>query len=362
MLPLQAMADEMEREKARQRAHDKARALARAGYVTGGKCFGYDNVPVTGANGERSHVEHRINETEAAIVRRIFELAATGYGQHAIAKMLNAEGAPAPRSQQGRPRAWVPSSVHAVLFRQRYRGEIVWNRTKKRDRWGQHRASDRPEDQWLRVPAPHLRIVPEELWQAAHAKIAAARSSMNLYRGRGSISQYLLPGLARCAWCNGGMHVRTAHAVAAAAALLRLHELTSPRRERVRQRCRSRWRQTTAPCWRDPQAADARYRRRRSARLRQLVTRRRRRPAGANRGRLANVEPQLERLTDTIALAGNVPVWRTGSERWSSGGRRSSKRSRPSPRVSPPPPPHRLAGRGAPGPAAAGRVARTAPG
>ena len=46
MLAAQAMCDEMEREKARQRAHDKARQLARAGHVTGGRCFGYDNVPV----------------------------------------------------------------------------------------------------------------------------------------------------------------------------------------------------------------------------------------------------------------------------------------------------------------------------
>ena len=122
---------------------------------------------IIGANGERSHVEQRINDTEAAVVQRLFELAALGHGQVQIAKMLNLEGAPAPRSQQGRPRAWVSSSVHAVLFRQRYRGEIAWNQTKKRNRWGQHRVSDRPEDQHVHVPAPHLRIVPEELWQAA---------------------------------------------------------------------------------------------------------------------------------------------------------------------------------------------------
>jgi site-specific DNA recombinase len=157
-------------------------------------------------------------------VRRLFELAAIGYGQVAIATLLNEEGAPAPRSQQGRPRAWASSSVHAVLFRPRYRGEMVWNQTKKRDRFGLHRATARSEDQWLRVPAPHLRIVPEELWQAAHARIAAARSSMNLYRGHGSISRYLLPGLARCAWCNGGMLVRTDARGRPGAALLRLHE------------------------------------------------------------------------------------------------------------------------------------------
>lgn len=96
MLALQTMADEMEREKARQRARDKAEQLARAGYVTGGRCFGYDNVPIVDAAGVRSHVEHRINETEAAIVRRIFELAAAGHGMPTIAKTLNAEGAPAP--------------------------------------------------------------------------------------------------------------------------------------------------------------------------------------------------------------------------------------------------------------------------
>jgi len=93
--------------------------------VTGGRCFGYDNVEVLDKNGARSHVEQRINETEAAVVRNIFELAAKGLGQNRIAKQLNAEGVPAPRAQQGRPNAWIQSSVHAVLFRERYRGELV---------------------------------------------------------------------------------------------------------------------------------------------------------------------------------------------------------------------------------------------
>lgn len=209
LLSLTAYADELEREKARQRVTDAMVRKARAGYVTGGRCFGYDNHEVHGPNGERSHVEQRINETEAAIVRSIFELAADGIGQVQIAKRLNAEGMPAPRAQQGRPCAWVQSSIHAVLFRERYRGEIVWNKTRKRDRWGQTRVSDRPETDWLRVPAPQLRIVPESLWRAAHARIAAARELTHVSRASGRVSQYLLPGLARCAWCNGGMHVRT---------------------------------------------------------------------------------------------------------------------------------------------------------
>jgi DNA invertase Pin-like site-specific DNA recombinase len=41
MLALQTMADEMEREKARQRSRDAALQRARHGYVTGGDCYGY---------------------------------------------------------------------------------------------------------------------------------------------------------------------------------------------------------------------------------------------------------------------------------------------------------------------------------
>ena len=52
------------------------------------------------ADGRRSHVERRINEAEAAIVRQVFQLSADGYGVKAIAKRLNAEA----RRRRGRSR------------------------------------------------------------------------------------------------------------------------------------------------------------------------------------------------------------------------------------------------------------------
>jgi DNA invertase Pin-like site-specific DNA recombinase len=76
MMSLTAFADELEREKARQRTYDAMQRKARAGHVTGGRVFGYDNVEIVGGDGRRSHVERRINEPEAAVVRRIFELCA----------------------------------------------------------------------------------------------------------------------------------------------------------------------------------------------------------------------------------------------------------------------------------------------
>ena len=80
MMSLTAFTDELEREKARQRTSDAMQRKAKAGHVTGGRVFGYDNVEVSGPDGHRSHVKRTINLDEAAVVRQIFELAAVGAG------------------------------------------------------------------------------------------------------------------------------------------------------------------------------------------------------------------------------------------------------------------------------------------
>src|SRR4051794_33030534 len=72
MLSLATFADELEREKARQRTYDAMVRKSKAGHVTGGRVFGYVNVDVPGPDGRRSHVVRQVLEAEAAIVRRIF--------------------------------------------------------------------------------------------------------------------------------------------------------------------------------------------------------------------------------------------------------------------------------------------------
>jgi site-specific DNA recombinase len=138
LMSVAAFADELERERARQRTYDALARKAKAGHVTGGRVFGYDNITINGANGERTHVERRINEDEARVVRRIFDLAGAGLGMRRIALQLNEEGAVAPRSQRGRPSAWCPSTVYEALHRALYRGQVIWNKSRKRDDWGRH--------------------------------------------------------------------------------------------------------------------------------------------------------------------------------------------------------------------------------
>ncbi len=221
MLALQTMADELEREKARQRVYDAMTRKARAGHVTGGRVFGYRNVEETtiGPDGQpqRVCVRREIEADEAAVVRRIFELCAAGMGQKRIAITLNGEAARAPRSQQGRPVGWAPSSVREVLFRELYRGRLVWNKTQKRNSWGQARRHDRAPETWITVDAPDLRIVSDPLWEAAHTALTARRAvylagTQGNPWGRpptGGTAKYLLSGLSRCGVCGGGMTVHS---------------------------------------------------------------------------------------------------------------------------------------------------------
>jgi len=209
MLGFQALADELERERARQRTYDALARKARAGHVVGGRCYGYRNVDVMGpedASGRRArqYVKREIVPAEADTIRIIFDRFATfGWGLPRIAKALNTEGRPAPRSQRGRPSGWAPSSVREALRRPLYRGEIVWNQSRKRTAHGIVRQRPRPESEWMHIPAPDLRIVDDATWFAAQARF---RTPATPALAGPKNAKYLLVGLMRCA-CGSGFEV-----------------------------------------------------------------------------------------------------------------------------------------------------------
>jgi DNA invertase Pin-like site-specific DNA recombinase len=69
---LDSLIGSSERRNASRRTRDALRRRAEQGYVTGGKCFGYRN--------ERagSYVKRVIDPDESAVIRRVFELYASG--------------------------------------------------------------------------------------------------------------------------------------------------------------------------------------------------------------------------------------------------------------------------------------------
>jgi site-specific DNA recombinase len=203
MMHLSTFAAEMEREKARQRTRDAMQRKASRGHVAGGKVYGYRN--------ERrgDHVERVIVEPEAAIVRRIFQEIADGRGFARIAQGLNRDGIPAPR------RKWAMTGVREMVFRDLYRGQIVYGKTRRIDKGGStKKRHDRPAAEWLTLDAPDLRIVSAELWRAAHDRLERTRQTYlrqtggKLY-GRpeaGIEARHLFSGFLVCGQCGGGMH------------------------------------------------------------------------------------------------------------------------------------------------------------
>jgi len=71
----------------------------------------------------------------------------------------------------------------------------------------------RSEAEWIRVPAPALRIVSDDLWDRAHARMNAARriylkGTKGEFFGRpilGNPSKYLLTNFAQCHQCGGSL-------------------------------------------------------------------------------------------------------------------------------------------------------------
>jgi hypothetical protein len=159
-----------------------------------------------------SHTEYEVNPVEAPVVLRAFELADAGHGLKSITRILRREGAPRPHYglHEGETPilGWATSTIHALLRRELCRGEIVWNRWKKRDDWGQIGGRRRPDADVVRVPAKHLR------WQRVQARRVDAEGRAVRFAGgrlggrpRKDKVRHLLTGLAACGLCGGGLVV-----------------------------------------------------------------------------------------------------------------------------------------------------------
>ncbi len=222
LLSLAGFASEMERERAQQRTHDALLRLARGGFVTGGKVYGYDNVRAStpGPTGgtHRAPARRVINPAQATVVHRIFKWCAEGWGITRIAKQLNAEGISPPR---GGEHGWAPTAIREILYNELYRGRVLWNRTKKAHRRGTKTQETRPPSDVVDVELPECRIVSDELWEAAHAALDR-RASVFVPQVRAMSeaepipqltppSPYLLSGLARCVWCGGPIIAMSRH-------------------------------------------------------------------------------------------------------------------------------------------------------
>jgi site-specific DNA recombinase len=153
---------EYERAKILERLKRGLIGRAQAKHTSGG------NVPL----GYRYVAGHKtgrfeLDEEEAALVRRIFQMCVSGMTTRAIAMQLSAERVPTQRERRGSkhprrlpPGVWNLSSIHYILRNEAYLGRWHYNKRQRTPsaKDPHKRSTFRPRDksEWIAVPIPAI--------------------------------------------------------------------------------------------------------------------------------------------------------------------------------------------------------------
>ncbi len=210
LVTVHGMVDSLYVKELAKKTHRGLEGLMLRGQHTGGRCFGYDSVPVAATTGKQLV----INEGEAAVVRRIFEMSAEGQSLKTITKTLNHECVPPPRPRADkRYGSWCFTCIREMLRRDLYRGKVTWNSSRfvKTPGTNKRVRRARPESEWRIVSHPELQIVSDELWERVQER---QKSLMATYGGaksggilmpRSATSPYLLSGILKCGVCGANL-------------------------------------------------------------------------------------------------------------------------------------------------------------
>ncbi len=182
------------------------RDRARAGMATGGLPYGFRSRPVEGGHA----IE--VDAAQAEIVRRIFELYASGLSLADVAAVLNRDGIAPPRASRARLRnTWQVSTVRTVLQNEKYVGRWSYGEREWRKAPGSNTRRPRARDDRdvIRTERPELAFISPATWASVRARFDSTRL---VYTGKrtvpvGKRQVYLLSGLLKCGLCGSQMSI-----------------------------------------------------------------------------------------------------------------------------------------------------------
>lgn len=151
--------------------------------------YGYDKVP-----GE--YYSLHINEQEARIVRRIFQLyTEDGEGCLAIANILNAEGI---RTKRGK--LWSQNAISRIIRNEIYIGKVVNGKEATKEIYSNKRQK-KEEEEWVVVENPELRLICDEVYNKAQAILDSRSDTFHIKKERQS-NKFLFSTLIKCKHCH----------------------------------------------------------------------------------------------------------------------------------------------------------------
>ena len=155
-----------------------------------------------------------IDEEAAAVVKRIFEMRASGLSPHKIADILNAEGVlnPSRYSMEkygivGRKEnmgLWSFCAVNSILQNPTYLGHMVQQRWSSIS-YKNHKRYIKDESEWVVVHNTHEAIITQELWDKVREVEKSVAQGRKTKRGY----THPLSGFLYCADCGGKMKMNS---------------------------------------------------------------------------------------------------------------------------------------------------------
>ena len=188
----------------------KIRAVKQSTFRTGKYVGCYAPVGCRKSPADKHILE--IDPVTAPVVLRIFDMRLQGDSFRKIARTLNEEGVPSPRSfyymAKGRPNLrgettyWNDVTVKTILRNEVYLGHMVQNKTGTVS-YKVHKQVSKPKEDWIKVEHTHEPLVSQEVWDAVQ------RLDNHPSKGRsgsdGEIS--LFAGVLYCADCGSSMRI-----------------------------------------------------------------------------------------------------------------------------------------------------------
>ena len=149
-----------------------------------------------------------INEEEAVAIRTIYDqYVNTDIGSNGISKYLENHGIREIQRQNGKNPLFDAHLVRLILKNPVYCGKIAYGRRKTEKVHGTRNEYHLVEQEnFLLVDGLHEAIIPEDVWNAAQAKlIAQAKKYEHVNKGKNERT-HLLSGIVKCPICGAGMY------------------------------------------------------------------------------------------------------------------------------------------------------------
>ena len=156
-------------------------AASRGFWISSRAPYGYNRVMVQDGAKKRPRLE--VNDTEAVLVRRMFQMADSGKTLLDITKTLNKEGIASPNGK-----SWRKTTVYKLLTNQVYTGTVVWG------------ANAKDKAPPVRVENAFPALVSREAFSRV-VSLLESRAPVHSHPRR-STSSYLLSGIVKCRTCG----------------------------------------------------------------------------------------------------------------------------------------------------------------